>query len=157
VYSYIDVRLASNECCCGTTCIYVSSIGALHIEMLSCCCMWMVIVDDKCVDEYILVTFWNLMIDELWHNWICDLMNLCIGEIWCMLWLCGLVYMYTGGFCRWLWIIELCSNCMSHLLVFIHLVNLFDDSYFDNNDEVRIVYVYTYDVVISLLITIVIP
>jgi hypothetical protein len=38
--------------------------------------------------------------------------------------------------------------------VLIHLVNLFDDSYFDNNDEVRIVYVYTYDVVISLLMMI---
>jgi hypothetical protein len=33
-------------------------------------------------------------------------------------------------------------------------VNLFDASYFDNNDEVRIVYVYTYDVVISLLMMI---
>jgi hypothetical protein len=24
-------------CCYGTTCIYVSSIGALHIEMVFCC------------------------------------------------------------------------------------------------------------------------
>jgi hypothetical protein len=154
VYSYIDVRLASNDCCYGTRCIYVSSVGALHIEMLSCCCMWMVIVDDKCDWWIHTCDIWNLMVDELWHNWICDLKNLCIGEIWLMLWLCGLVYMYIGGFCWWLWIIELCSNCMSHFLVLIHLVNLFDDRYFDNNDEMRIVYVYTYVVVIYLIMMI---
>jgi hypothetical protein len=102
--------------CCwsGTTCIYVSSIGALHIEMLSCCCMWMVNVDDKCVWWIHTCDIWNWMVDELWHNWICDLMILCIGEIWWMLWLCGLVYMYIGGFCWWLW--NKCSNCMSYLL-----------------------------------------
>jgi len=31
---------------------------------------------------------------------------------------------------------------MPHLFVFIHLVNQFDDNYFDNNYEVKIVYVY---------------
>ena len=51
--------------------------------------------------------------------------------------------------------IELCSNCMSYVLVLIHLVNLFDDNYFGNSNEVRIVYVYTYDVVISLIMMIV--
>jgi hypothetical protein len=83
VYSYIDVQLASNDCCWfGTTCIYVSSLGALHIEMLSRCCMWMVIVDDKCVWWIHTCDIWKLMVDELWHDWICDLTNLCIGEIW---------------------------------------------------------------------------
>jgi len=33
---------------------------------------------------------------------------------------------------------------MSYLLVLIHLVNLFDDNYFDNSNEVRIVYIYIY-------------
>jgi hypothetical protein len=37
VYSYIDVRLASNDCCFGTACIYVSSLGALHNDMKFCC------------------------------------------------------------------------------------------------------------------------
>jgi len=39
---------------------------------------------------------------------------------------------------------------MSYLFVLIHLVNLFDDNYFGNSNEVRIVYVYTYHVMISL-------
>jgi len=43
---------------------------------------------------------------------------------------------------------------MSYLLVLIHLVNPFDDNYFGNNNEVGIVYVYTYDVVISLIMMI---
>jgi hypothetical protein len=141
-------------CCYGTTCIYVSCIGALHIEMMSWCGMWMVIVDDKCVWWIHTCDIWNWMVDKLCHNWICDLMNLCIGEIWWILWFCGLVYMYIGGLCWWLWIIELCSNCMSYLFVLIHLVNQFDDNYFDNNDEVRIVYVYTYDLVISVIMMI---
>jgi len=34
--------------------------------------------------------------------------------------------------------------------VLIHLVNQFDDNYFGNNDEVRIVYVYIYDLVIPM-------
>ena len=70
-----------------------------------------------------------------------QIVYLCIGEIWWMLWLCGLVYMYIGGFCWWLWIFELGSNCVSYLLVLIHLVNLFDDNYFGNSNEVRFVYV----------------
>jgi len=36
----------------------------------------------------------------------------------------------------------------------IHLVNLIDDNYFCNSNEVRIVYVYTYDVVISVIMMI---
>jgi len=102
---------------------------------------------------------WNIacigVIDESCHNWICDLMNLYIGGIRWMLWLCGLVYMYIGRICWRLWIIELCSNCMFYLFVLIHLVNLIDDNYFGNSNEVRIVYVYTYDVVISLIMMIV--
>ena len=45
---------------------------------------------------------------------------------------------------------------MSFSFVLIHLVNLFDDNYFDNNDEVRFVYIYIYiyDVVIPLIIII---
>jgi hypothetical protein len=76
-------------------------------------------------------------------------MNLCIGGIRWMLWLSGLVYMYIGGFYWRLWIIELYSNCMYYLFVLIHLMNQFDDNYFDNNDEMWIVYVYIciYDVV----------
>jgi len=31
---------------------------------------------------------------------------------------------------------------MPYLFVLIHLVNQFDDNYFDNNDEVKFVYVY---------------
>jgi len=34
---------------------------------------------------------------------------------------------------------------MSYLLVHIHLVNLFDDNYFGNSDEVRIVYSFDND------------
>jgi len=44
---------------------------------------------------------------------------------------------------------------MPYLFVLIHLVNQFDDNYFDNNDEVRIVYViYIYDLVIPLMMMI---
>ena len=43
---------------------------------------------------------------------------------------------------------------MSYLLVLIHLVNLFDDNYVGNSNEVRIVYVYTYDSVIPLIMMI---
>jgi hypothetical protein len=43
---------------------------------------------------------------------------------------------------------------MFYLFVLIHLVNQFDDNYFDNNDEMRIVYVYAYDVVIYLIMMI---
>jgi len=43
---------------------------------------------------------------------------------------------------------------MFYLLVLIHLVNLIDDNYFGNSNEVRIIYVYTYDVVISLIMMI---
>jgi len=44
---------------------------------------------------------------------------------------------------------------MSYLFVLTHLVNQFDDNYFDNNDEVRIVYViYIYDLVIPLMMMI---
>jgi hypothetical protein len=43
---------------------------------------------------------------------------------------------------------------MCYLLVRIHLVNLFDDNYFRNSNEVRIVYVYIYDVVIPLIMII---
>jgi len=43
---------------------------------------------------------------------------------------------------------------VSYLLVLIHLVNLFDDNYFGNSNEVRIVYVYTYDLVIPLIMMI---
>jgi len=43
---------------------------------------------------------------------------------------------------------------MSYLLVLIHLVNLFDDNYFDNSNEVRTVYAYTCDVVIFLIMMI---
>jgi len=80
--------------------------------------------------------FW--VVDESCHNWICDLVNLCIGE-WCdyVDWcICTLV-----NFCWWLWIFELGSNCVSYLLVLIQLVNLFDDNYFGYSDELRIVYV----------------
>jgi len=87
---------------------------------------------------------WIRIVDESCHKWICDLVNLCIGEIWWMSWLCGLVYMYIGGFGWWLWIFELDSNCVSYLLVFIHLVNIFDDNYFGNSNEVRFVYVCIY-------------
>jgi len=52
--------------------------------------------------------------------------------------------MYIGGFCRWLWIFILGSNCVSYLLVLIHLVNIFDDNYCGNNNEVRLVYVCIY-------------
>jgi len=38
--------------------------------------------------------------------------------------------------------------------VLIHLVNLIDDNYFGNNNEVRIVYVYIYDLVIPLIMMI---
>jgi len=40
---------------------------------------------------------------------------------------------------------------MSYLLVLIHLMNLFDDNNFGNINEVRIVYVYMYDLVIPLI------
>jgi hypothetical protein len=43
---------------------------------------------------------------------------------------------------------------MSYLLVLIHLVNLFNDDHFGNSNEVRIVYVYIHDVVISLIMMI---
>ena len=43
---------------------------------------------------------------------------------------------------------------MSYLFVLIHLVNLFDDNHFGNSNDVRIVYVYTYDVMISLIMMI---
>jgi len=43
---------------------------------------------------------------------------------------------------------------MLYLLVLIHLVNLIDDNYFGNSNEVRIVCVYTYDVMISLIMMI---
>jgi len=43
---------------------------------------------------------------------------------------------------------------MSYLFVLIHLANLFDYNYFGNSNEVRIVYVYTYDVMISLIMMI---
>lgn len=46
------------------------------------------------------------IVEESCHNWIWDLLNLCIGDIRWMLWLCGLVYIYIGGFCWWLWIID---------------------------------------------------
>jgi len=40
------------------------------------------------------------------------------------------------------------SNCKSYLLVLIHLVDLCDDNYFGNSNEVRIVcvcvYIYIY-------------
>jgi hypothetical protein len=52
----------------------------------SCCCMWMMIVDDKCVWWIHTCDIWNWLVDELCHNWICDLMNLCISEICWMLW-----------------------------------------------------------------------
>jgi len=73
-----------------------------------------------------------------------NLLNCILVEIWWMWWLCELVYTWIGGFCRWLWIIELGSNCMSYLLVRIHLANLFDDNYFGNRNEVRIIYIYIY-------------
>jgi len=41
---------------------------------------------------------------------------------------------------------------MPYLFMLIHLVNQFDDNYFDNNDEVRIVYIY--DLVIPLMMMI---
>ena len=41
---------------------------------------------------------------------------------------------------------------MPYLFVLIHLLNQFDDNYFDNNDEVRIVYIY--DLVIPLMMMI---
>jgi len=128
----------------GTTCIYVSCIGTYHIGMSLNCCMWMMIVDDKCVWWIHTCDIWNWLVDELCHNWICDLVNLCIGEIGWMSWLCGLVYMYIGGFCWWLWIFELGFNYVSCLLVLIHLVNIFDDNYFGNSNEVRFVYVCIY-------------
>jgi len=43
---------------------------------------------------------------------------------------------------------------MPYLFVLLHLVNQFDDNYFDNNDEVRIVYVYIYNSVIPLMMKI---
>jgi len=43
---------------------------------------------------------------------------------------------------------------MSYLFLLVHLVNQFDDNYFGNSNEVRIVYVYTYDVMISLIMMI---
>jgi len=58
--------------------------------------------------------------------------------------------MYIGGFL----LMILGSNCMSYLLVLIHLVNLFDDNNFGNSNEVRIVYVYMYDLVIPLIMMI---
>ena len=41
---------------------------------------------------------------------------------------------------------------MFYLLVLIHLVNLFDDNYFGISNEVRVVYVFIYDLVIPLII-----
>ena len=73
-----------------------------------------------------------------WIGTLAKFGECCDWVDWCM---------YMGGFCWWLWIIELCTNCMSYLLVLIHLVNLFDDNYFDNSNEVRTVYAYTCDVV----------
>jgi len=52
--------------------------------------------------------------------------------------------MWIGVYVHW-WILlmivkfELGSNCVSYLLVLIHLMNLFDDNYFGNSNEVRIV------------------
>jgi len=43
---------------------------------------------------------------------------------------------------------------MSYLLVLIHLVNIFDDNYFGDSNEMRIVYVYMYDLVIPLIMMI---
>ena len=43
---------------------------------------------------------------------------------------------------------------MSYLFVLIPLVNLFDDNNFGNSNEVRIVYVYMYDLVIPLIMMI---
>jgi len=45
---------------------------------------------------------------------------------------------------------------MFYLLVLIPLVNLIDDNYFGNSNEVRIVnvYIYIYDLVISLIMMI---
>jgi hypothetical protein len=43
---------------------------------------------------------------------------------------------------------------MPYLHVLIHLVNVFDDNYFGVSDEVRIVYVYIYEVMIHLIMTI---
>jgi len=65
-------------------------------------------------------------------------------EIWWMLWSCGFVYMYIGGFCWWLWIFGLDSNYVSYLLVLIHLVNIFDDNHFGKSNEVKYVYVWIY-------------
>jgi len=67
----------------------------------------------------------------------CDYVHWCICTLW----------IFVGIF-------ELGSNCMSYLLVLIHLMNIFDDNHFDNSNEVRIVYVYTYDVMISLIMMI---
>jgi len=49
----------------GTTCIYVSSIGAYHIDMSLNCCNWMMNVDGKCV----------------WWIHDCDIWNCCVNVL----------------------------------------------------------------------------
>ena len=47
------------------------------------------------------ITLHTLEAGEMSHILICDLVNMCIGEIWWMLWLreiCGLVYITC---CEW--------------------------------------------------------
>jgi len=53
------------------------------------------------------------------------------------------VYVHCG-FLWWLGIFELGSNCMSYLLVLIHLVNIFDDNHSNNSNEVKFVHIWIY-------------
>jgi len=39
-------------------------------------------------------TLHAIEICETCHTWLCDLVIMCIGEIWWMLWLCGIVDLY---------------------------------------------------------------
>jgi len=78
----------------------------------------------RVIIEY--VTWWICALEKFGE--CCDYVDLCI---------CTLV-----DFCWWLWIFELCFNCMSYLLVLIHLVNIFDDNHFGNSNEVKFVYVW---------------
>jgi len=85
-----------------------------------------------------------MWLGEFVHWWnLVNVVIMCIG-----------VYVHCG-FCWWLRIFELGSNCMSYLfVVLIHLMNLYYDNYFGNSNEVRIayvcvcvcVYIYIYDV-----------
>jgi hypothetical protein len=114
---------------------------------------WMMIVDDECVWWIHTCDIWSWLVDELCHIWICDLVNCalvkfgeCCDYVDCCI--CALVDFVDG--CEWmiyalLRVLPICTYTLGESI---------DDDYFNNNDEVRIVYVYTYDVVISLMMMI---